>query len=150
MMYRKDLRFEGCDISDEFIKICLERHLQVIIGNILQLPFTDNYFEYSICIAVIHHLQERTDRIKAIRELLRVTQKQTLIYVWCFEQPIESKRQFKTQDEMVPFQLKNGEVHYRYYHLYIDGELENEVIEAGGKIEKIYVERGNYVAVINK
>jgi SAM-dependent methyltransferase len=88
MMYRTDIQFIGYDISDELIKICLERNLNVHKGNILNLPITDNYFDNTISIAVIHHLEKQEDRIKALSELLRITKPggKILVYVWSFLQ----------------------------------------------------------------
>ena len=77
-----------------------------------------------------------------------------MIYVWCFEQDAKSKRQFKTQDEMVSFKNRDGEIlSYRYYHLYIQGELEKEINMVNNYnfvIEKSFKDRNNYVCVIKK
>jgi tRNA (uracil-5-)-methyltransferase TRM9 len=119
------------DLSNEFVKICISKGLNVIQGNILNIPFDDASLDNAMSIAVIHHLEKRADRITAIKELLRITKigGEILIYVWAFEQPIESKRQFLTTDEMVPYKTKSGEIYYRYYHLYQQGELESELNE---------------------
>jgi SAM-dependent methyltransferase len=70
---RKDINYKGMDISDAFVKICIKKELDVIQGNILNIPFENNQFDNSMSIAVIHHLSDRMDRIKAISELLRIT-----------------------------------------------------------------------------
>ena len=126
---RKDIKFKGMDFSTEFVKICKLKNLDVIEGNILNIPFESDYFDNCICIAVIHHLSERIDRIKAIEELLRITKigGKILIYVWAFSQPENARRKFNTHDEMVPYKKINGEIYYRYYHLYDQGELENDI-----------------------
>jgi ubiquinone/menaquinone biosynthesis C-methylase UbiE len=153
-MIYKPLKFKGMDICDEFIKICKERELDVIKGNILSIPFESNMFDNIISIAVVHHLSSREERILAIKELFRICKYsgKFMIYVWAFIQPIESKRQFKTQDEMVPFKKVNGEVHYRYYHLYKENELEEEVNSSGISFKHIEsgYERGNYYVIITK
>jgi SAM-dependent methyltransferase len=154
MLYRKDIKFIGYDICDEFIEICRERNLDVRKGNIINLQIDDNYFDNIISIAVIHHLDKLDDRIKAIRELIRITKigGRIMIYVWAFEQPSDSKRQFNTQDELVPYKKTNGKTHYRYYHLYKENELENEILMASNKvniINKSY-ERGNWHIILQK
>jgi SAM-dependent methyltransferase len=152
---RKDIKFKGMDFSKEFVKICKLKNLDVIEGNILDIPFEDNYFDNVICIAVIHHFSERKDRIKAIEELLRITKPKgkILIYVWAFAQPENSKRKFKTRDEMVPYKKINGEVYFRYYHLYDKGELENDINQIKkynfNLLESGY-EYGNYYVIIEK
>ena len=84
MLYRKDCTNIGCDFSENLVKICLEKNLNVISGDILNIPFKDNTFDYTICIAVIHHLSTNEKRKNAISELLRVTKPngKILILVW--------------------------------------------------------------------
>jgi ubiquinone/menaquinone biosynthesis C-methylase UbiE len=158
MLGRTDIAYKGIDLSDEFVKICQQKGLDVIKGNILNIPYEDNYFDNTMSIAVIHHLQNRTERIKAITELVRVTKysQYIMIYVWAFEQPEEAKNKFDTQDEMVPYKTINGDIHYRYYHLYKKDELEAEVKEIieskkyNIEIHKSGYERGNWYVIIKK
>jgi len=152
---RKDIRYKGIDISSEFVNICNTKSLDVVQGNILNIPFKDNEFDNSMSIAVIHHLSEHTDRIKAISELLRITKKdgKILLYVWAFKQPEKSKRKFDSYDEMVPYKTLSGEIYYRYYHLYKSGELESEIKnikEFSYDIIESGYEYGNYYVIIKK
>lgn len=153
-MIYKPLKFKGIDICDEFIKICLDRNLDVIKGNILSIPFDSNIFDNVLCIAVIHHLSIKEDRINAIKELFRICKDggRIMIYIWAFDQPIKSKRHFKTQDEIVPYKKINGEVHYRYYHLYKEGEIEEEIklTNIPYKFMESGYERGNLYVIITK
>lgn len=154
---RKDINYKGMDLSKEFVDICIDKGLDVIQGNILNIPFETNHFDNSMSIAVIHHLSERSDRIKAISELLKITKINGLIllYVWAFSQPEKSKRKFKSYDEMVPYKTLTGEIYYRYYHLYKEGELESEINEVTDYnynydiIESGY-DYGNYFVIIKK
>jgi SAM-dependent methyltransferase len=157
ILYRYELKFKGMDITPEFVKICKQRNLDVVEGNILSVPFESNYFDNVICIAVLHHLENREDRINGICELLRITKSSgmIMIYVWAFEQPPESKRQFDTQDEMVSFKKRDGTIYYRYYHLYKQNELEEEINCALLKCNLDIVvtsgyERGNWYVIITK
>lgn len=160
MLYRKDITNIGMDICENFVKICREeRNLSVTHGSILNVPFDSNIADNTICIAVIHHLKTIEERILAISELIRITKPggHIMIYVWCFEQDPKSKRQFKTQDEMVPFKNRDGDVlSYRFYHLYLDGELEKEInmvkenSEYNFKIKEMFKDRNNYVAIVEK
>ncbi len=160
MLYRKDITNIGMDICENFVKICREeRNLSVTHGSILNVPFDSNIADNTICIAVIHHLKTIEERILAISELIRITKPggHIMIYVWCFEQDPKSKRQFKTQDEMVPFKNRDGNVlSYRFYHLYLDGELEKEINmvkesnQYNFKIKEMFKDRNNYVAIVEK
>jgi ubiquinone/menaquinone biosynthesis C-methylase UbiE len=152
---RKDINYKGMDISSEFVKICLKKRLDVIQGNILNIPFKNDEFDNAMSIAVIHHLSERSDRIKAITEIMRIIKKDGLIllYVWAFNQPEKSKRKFTSYDEMVPYKTISGEIYYRYYHLYQENELEsevNEIKEYEHEIVESGYEYGNYYVIIKK
>ena len=157
ILYRPELQFKGMDITPEFVKICNQRNLDVVEGNIKKIPFESNYFDNVICIAVLHHLENKQDRINAICELLRIikTDGMIMVYVWAFEQPLESKRQFNTQDEMVSFKKRDGTIYYRYYHLYKQHELEEELncamVKSNSHINVTSgYERGNWYVIIKK
>ena len=155
MLYRTDLKSTGMDLCENFVEICKERGLNVVRGDIRSIPFNSDSFDNSISIAVIHHLEKREERVKSIEEILRITKNNGLILisVWAFEQDEKSKRKFSTQDEMVSFQKKNGEVFYRYYHLYRKGEIEEElklIKSQNFEIVKSYDENNNYILVLKK
>ena len=150
MMYRNDLNYMGMDISSEMVKICNDRGFNTIEGDITNIPFDTDSMDYTMSIAVVHHIEKRENRIKALSELLRITKHNILVTVWSFNQPPDSKRKFHTTDEMVSFKNRDGSTYYRYYHLYMDGELEQEILEAGGKIIKQDEEKGNYVIVFTR
>ena len=150
MLYRNDLNYMGMDISSEMVKICNDRGYDTIEGDITNIPFDTDSMDYTMSIAVIHHIEKRENRIKALSELLRITKHNILVTVWSFNQPLDSKRKFHTTDEMVSFKNRDGSTYYRYYHLYVDGELEQAILEAGGKIIKQDEEKGNYVIVFTR
>lgn len=155
MRYRKDIKFIGMDLCENFVNICKNYNLDVVLGNILSIPFESNYFDNVISIAVIHHLKTKDERMKAISELIRITKPggRILIYVWAFEQDATSKRKFETQDVLVPFRLKNSDKSFdRFYHVYVFGELEEEVKQCNIdiEIEKIGYELSNHFVIIKK
>ena len=161
MLYRKDLETIGVDLCEGFIQICKEKGLKVIMGSITDIPLESNSIDNVISIAVVHHLNSVELRIKAISELLRIVKPGgfVMISVWSFEQDISSKRQFTSQDEMVPFKLRNGSIEYRYYHLYKKLELDEEVKEVKKisefsdfkySITSSFEEKNNYIVIIKK
>jgi ubiquinone/menaquinone biosynthesis C-methylase UbiE len=158
MMHRDDIKHIGVDLCESFIKICEERKLNVRHGSVLDIPLESNSVDNTICIAVIHHLKTIEERVKAISELIRITKPGGLvmIYVWCFEQDSMSKNKFKTQDEMVPFKDIHGTIlSYRFYHLYINGEIEIEISMINEKtfkykLNKVFKDRNNYVIILQK
>ena len=144
------IRTIGIDISEELLEICRGRGLEVMLGSILDIPLDEHALDHTLSVAVIHHFKERGDRIRALRELARVTRLggRILITVWARNQTMEDgKRRFATNDEMVGFKTKTGETHYRYYHLYDDGELADDLAQVPElQVIKLYMERGNYIA----
>ena len=153
MLYRDDLKFIGVDFCKKFVNICLNKNLECYESDIRNTNFENNYFDNTISIAVIHHLDSREKRIDAMNEMFRITKSggNIFIYVWALEQPKNSRRKFYRTDEMVPFKVENN-IYYRYYHLYRCGEIEKELNETNYKyqiIESGY-ELGNYYVYLKK
>jgi len=145
MLYRKDCLNYGCDFSESLVKICLQKNLNVICGDILDIPYKNDSFDYTICIAVIHHLSTVEKRKKAIEELERVTKKggKILVLVWAFEQEEQSRRKFTTQEIFVDWRDKQQNLlGKRYYYVFQKNELESLVDEK--KVEKSFYEKGNW------
>jgi SAM-dependent methyltransferase len=153
MMYKQErLVYEGVDISSEFVTICKSRGLQVKEGSVLDIPSQTDHYDHTMSIAVIHHLRTREERLQAIRELVRVTKPggYVLLYVWAAEQPTTSKRKFTGGDTMVPFHMKDSTVCERFYHIYLEGELEAEIQSAIGPTNlQSFYDTGNWCVVIN-
>ncbi len=146
----------GCDVSDEFVKICTEKKLSVQQENLLNMSYNDNTFDHIICIAVIHHLSKDERRIQAISELVRVVKPggTILIQVWALEQKF-SKIIYSEKDVMIPwkrryhgFEKMDAE---RYYHLFEKNELETLCSSIKGVIIKeSYDEHDNYGIILEK
>lgn len=155
LLYRSDLKLKGIDICDNFVKICREKNLNVIQGDMISLPFDDNTFDFVFSIAAVHHLNSVDLRIKAIKEMFRVCKPDGLIfvYVWAFEQPENARRKFTKQDEMVSWLSKeDGKTYYRYYHLYKKDELLKEFQDTQYDFEIInnFYELGNWGIICKK
>jgi len=151
MLYRNDLVNYGCDFSKNLVNICLKKNLNVVYGNVLDIPFETDTFDYTMCIAVIHHLSTIENRKKAIEELIRVTKPggKILILVWALEQPEKSRRQFNKQENMVKWKGKTGiTIADRYYYVFKENELES-LIDDKYHIEKSFYELGNWGVIIH-
>lgn len=113
----------GFDFSKELVNICLSRKYTVKQGDMRQIPFEISSFDNIICIAVLHHLGEESDRAKAISEMMRVCKPggKILVSVWAVEQDNQDnlvKRKFKFGDNLVKYQDD-----YRYYFVYDKAHL---------------------------
>lgn len=149
-----------------------QRHTAVV-ADTLDLPHPAHSFDFAISIAVIHHLstpERRIDAVRALLETLRPPSKKAvddggrvLIFVWALEQKT-SRRGWDEGDEqdiMVPWVSKQKQppkendrgpksepqVYQRYYHLYRKGELEADILAAGGVVLEAGYERDNWWAV---
>jgi len=152
MNVRDDVSFYGCDFSENLVKICQQKNLNVIMGDTLNIPYKDNSFDYTISIAVIHHLSTPDKRTKAIQELLRVTKNDGKIFilVWAFEQENESRRKFNEQINYVDWKDKKGNLlGKRFYYVFKENELE-QLLPTNCKIIDSFYEKGNWGIIISK
>jgi len=152
MLHRKDCTNIGCDFSEALVSICIKQNLNVISGDILNIPFRDGVFDNTICIAVIHHLSTEEKRKKAMSEFLRVTKKngKILILVWALEQEKGARRTFKEQHNMVDWKDKKGNIlGKRYYYVFKENELES-IVPPEISIEKSFYEKGNWGVILKK
>lgn len=148
-------------------------HTSIVADN-LSLPHPSASFDFAISIAVIHHLSTRERRIQgvaAIFDTLRPSSAEgmgstgnhngkgrALIYVWALEQK-HSRRGWDKgddQDVLVPWVMRQksatdsvgeNKAYNRYYHLYCEGELEQDIAEAGGIVLESGYEKDNWWAI---
>ena len=152
MLYRKDCTNIGCDFSENLVSICIQKNLNVISGDILNIPFKDNTFDYTICIAVIHHLSTEEKRKKAISELIRVTKPngKILILVWALEQEPDSRRKFTQQNNMVEWKdKKQNLLGIRYYYVFKKNEIES-LLPNNITLNLSFYEKGNWGIILSK
>ncbi|KAJ0138985.1 tRNA (carboxymethyluridine(34)-5-O)-methyltransferase [Colletotrichum tanaceti] len=134
---------------------------QVLVADSLALPYRASAFDFAISIAVIHHMSTRERRRAAVAALLdavRPGMGKVLVMVWALEQG-SSRRGWDAgaaQDQLVSWVTKGkkeqdrpaqDETFQRYYHLYREGELEEDVVEVGGRVLERGYERDNWWAV---
>ena len=129
-------------------------------------------FDFAISIAVIHHLSTAARRIGAIAAILGTLRPRSetpedptgvgaggkaLICVWALEQK-NSRRGWdegSEQDILVPWVMKQkadgdgerSQTFNRYYHLYRRGELEEDILQAGGIVDRSGYEKDNWWAI---
>lgn len=131
----------GIDMCYTFVDICKYKGLNVIYGDALNLPFADNTFDNTMCVAVIHHLSTKERRSKVIEEAIRVTKPNGLMFISAW---IEHDKY--TGDSMIEFHRNT-----RYYHLFKHDELvklaENVV---GQQLMNTFVEEGNEIIILRK
>jgi SAM-dependent methyltransferase len=154
MLYRKDLQFYGIDRSKEHVYTCKKKLLNVMEANMTLLPYNNNIFNYILCISSYHHLANDRDRRLALNEMYRCLKPNGLILlsVFSMEQPNNSRFKFTNNDELVQWVTSDGCFYHRYYHIYIENELIEEInrLENRFIIKKHGYEQGNWWVVLQK
>ncbi|CAG7846740.1 tRNA (carboxymethyluridine(34)-5-O)-methyltransferase; AltName: Full=tRNA (uracil-5-)-methyltransferase TRM9; AltName: Full=tRNA [Um34] methyltransferase; AltName: Full=tRNA methylase 9 [Serendipita indica DSM 11827] len=141
----------------EVAKLARQDGCDVILGDVMEMPWRAHAFDYAISIATIHHLATHSRRVKSVELLLKSLKPhggRALIYVWAIEQDGASKRVIPTTD--VPQYQASGidvlvpwvhnvkpeastesspPVYKRYYHMFAKGELRSLVVEAAHALQ---------------
>lgn len=128
------IRFHGLDACGALLNIASEKApaSDWTRAGATRLPFRDGVFDAVISIAVLHHIACEEDRRDFLREIARVLRPggRAYVTVWASN---AAKPKWKPLDGMgdwlVPW-IGVGDVHWRYYHLFENGELEGLVSEA--------------------
>ena len=165
----KNIFIVGSDRSSGLARFASQHQPHsAILADTLSLPHPFFAFDFVISIAVIHHLSTAERRIQAVRSILSMLRKsitgssdaggKALFYVWALEQK-NSRRGWDRgddQDVMVPWVMKsdaqgasedNTKTYHRYYHLYQQGELEHDILLAGGVLIDSGYEKDNWWAI---
>ena len=158
MNYRDDINIKGIDISTNLIEICKKKGFDVIKAPMTDIPFTDNKFDGIICIASYHHLNNDDDRKKTLDEIYRILKPGGIAFieVWGVVQtsPINKNAEnFTKNANLVKWtSVKTGQIFYRYYNIYSEGELDNEIKKLKPEFNIIDsgYEKGNYYIKIMK
>lgn len=148
-------------------------------ADVRDLPFRDGIFDAAVNIAVVHHLATEGRRVEAWQETMRILRPggRLLAYVWALERPSTPtpkkgnrgakmlSRRFEAQDVFVPWQMRRRkagatcdkilgdpeETHKRFYHVYRQGELEQELGKvARARVVRSYYDHQNWCAEVEK
>lgn len=152
----------GSDRCFKLLEILQSNGIEAVQSDILNIGFVQSRFDFGICIAVIHHISSKSRRIESIRNMLELltSNGQLMITVWALEQEADhpSWNISDRQEALIPWKLTKqkqedsnvAESFLRYYHLYQEGELYDDVIAAGGIIISQGYECSNWWCVATK
>lgn len=131
---KQGFRIVGFDSSIKMIKIASKQDpiSFYLVADTRYLPFKDGVFDYSLSVAVIHHLKP-DQVITALRELKRVTKHESLISVW--DHPELRGEHY----------IKWGK-HKRYYYLYEREEFKKLITKVFEEFQELQV-KNNFVFV---
>jgi ubiquinone/menaquinone biosynthesis C-methylase UbiE len=124
----KSIDYTGIDFSENLVRIAKDKYGDMfIVGDILSLPFSDNYFDSVWAVAVLHHIPTKKLRKRALSEIKRVLKPSGRIVATCWK--IKS---FFRRDVFIPFHGKK-----RYYHAFTKREIGRLFKKSGFKIEEM-------------
>ncbi len=155
----KRAEYFGIDFSEKLIEIAKNNYPEAIfqIGDALNLPYPENFFDKVYSVATLHHIPSEELRNQFLKEIKRVLKPKGILIltVWKFHQPEEIHLLFKYtilklfgktkldwKDIFEPWGKKTK----RYYHWFSKNELIDLVQKLNFKIKKIGItknQRGN-------
>ena len=152
--YSDDLvKIKGIDLSQEFVYMCKKQNMDVVLGNMIRMPFESNLFDHVMCIASFHHLETEDERKMALNEIWRILKQNgtALVSIWSKTQPKKTKRVFENYgDIMVPWRSTTGKEYQRYYYIFKLDEIILLIEKAGFTIEEMFWDCGNEIFIIRK
>ena len=132
------------------------RNLAWVQGDVALLPLRDRSVDACVCVAGLHHLPSKEERVQALREIRRVliAGGRLFVSVWALDQPrfrlaVEARAHLPADvrgDVEVPWTMPDGVVVSRYYHLFQESELERTIIDSGLRGERFFRGPGNLFA----
>ena len=160
----------GADISDKFIALCKKRYVSYIktkqaeflTANATKLSYKNNFFDYAVSSAVMHHIPSAELRLKFLQELYRVMKPGAIAKVdnWnLWSEWGRKKYKINSQLKNIPVGLDEGDVYIpwkatagktisRYIHVFAEQELKDLACTVGFK--KIKIEYFNRAGVKTK
>ena len=116
----------GMDVSLAALRMLSESSksrdvdIEILAGNIFQLPFTDGSFDIVWCYGVLQHLLSK-ERESAISEFQRILRKEGLLFIEVFGK--DDMRYGGIEVESDTFSRKNGIVYHYFDKDEIEGTL---------------------------
>ena len=143
--FRDNFELFGVDFSGNMLRFARRYSAKYKFGIILtqadacSLPFTDGCFDRALAVATYHHIDDKAQRLQAIRELYRVLKPgaEAFITVWNRWQP---RFWLKTKNIMVPWRSRDKTLN-RYYYLFSYRELEQLLSKAGFEVLESFPEK---------
>ena len=143
--------------ADRATQIPESQRFGIVQADVTSLPIRDSSVDVCLFVAVLHHLPTRQERLHSLMAMGRCLRPggKAFISVWAFEQRrfrriLERHRAAGKEDFgdlMIPIRSKDGRGIRRFYHLFVEGELEQLAAEAGLEIGQHFKSHDNYFAV---
>lgn len=147
----------GCDFSGNQLEIVKNKGFKTNLSDLENLNIKDNSFDVIVCIAAHHHLLKKEQQLKSLKEMKRILKKNGKIILsnWFPEKDYLEKA--KKKEKFIYLKKNIVKVYYefenekydRFYYLFEKDELKKLCINAGFKVEKEELNRGNYYLILD-
>lgn len=139
------------DFSEKMIELAKERakkkkiNAEFFVSDLTKLPFEDNFFDAAIFVAVLHCIEGKKNREKAVKELYRVLKPKAQVDVSVWN---KGCKKFKNaeKERFVKWRDKGA----RYYYLFDADEIYKLFEKVGFKIVSREEPERNIVFVAEK
>lgn len=151
---KKGFKVFASDISSEQLKILRSKakikkqNISLIECDATHLPLRPESLDKIMFIAAIHHLPTEKERMKSLVEIRQLLSDDgsALISAWDLNQP--RFKDIKTKDGDVI--IKWDKRYDRFYHLFVEGELENLCRKADLTIISAFISHSNHYVEVSK
>ncbi|MGC9031635.1 MAG: class I SAM-dependent methyltransferase [Minisyncoccia bacterium] len=155
---KKKVEYFGLDFSEKLVEIAKKRYpkAKFFVGDALNLPFSDNFFDKVAAIAILHHIPSDELRNRFLQEIYRVLKKEGILILTCwylYKKPqkfailkynlLKLLKLSKLDFNDIIFPL--GEIKNCYFHCFKKEELENLLI-----LNKFYLLESGFLKRSNK
>lgn len=154
----------GVDFSRKMLKrakkeLMLSNHdsrkISLIQADVTEIPFKNCLFDTVLCIATLHHLPSKKERLKCLNEIYRTLKpgKTALISVWSIEHEKFDGERKKIQKNNFDYLLNwraDQKSKKRYYHIFTKKNLLDLLSETEFDTRSLRLSSGNYYVELSK
>lgn len=162
----RDINYIGLDSSQDLIEVAQKNYPKekFIVGDGLNLPFPQDFFDKIFSIRTVHHVPSKEFRFQFFQEAKRVLKPGGLFILtaW-YLYKLRSKKNFLLMvkniflktigeskldfgDALIPW----GNKAMRYYHYFTKRELQKLALESGFIVKKIWTTRFDIYLIAQK
>ena len=151
---KKGFECYGIDFSQNMVKfaedLAYKNDVKIRLSkeDMTTLSFEDNYFDYILHIASLHHLGSENNIINAIQEAYRVLKPGGLMLLTVWNK-FSLRFIAKSKEVLIPWK-KKGAYYHRYYHLFDYFELKKLLKLTNFKLVESNIFGRNLVFVLKK
>lgn len=144
----------GIDFSENMLKnaelLANKNKIKINLkkSDITKIPYKDNFFNYCLHTASLHHLDTKEKQLKSLQEIFRVLKPNGLVLLTVWNK-FQLKFLFKPKDMFIPWKIKNKTCQ-RYYHLFTYFELKKLIKKTNFRMIKSKPFGKNLIFILKK